>query len=77
MNSLWDWTFDRKWRGIALQAGLVLALAWAVWAMAANAQSNLQRQNIASGFGFLQRTAGFDISQTLIAYRNTDTYARA
>ena len=26
-------------------------------------------QNIASGFGFLDRTAGFDISQTLIDYR--------
>jgi general L-amino acid transport system permease protein len=37
----------------------------------------LRRQNIASGFGFVDRTAGFDISQTLIAYDNSMSYGRA
>ena len=45
--------------------------------LVSNAVVNLQRQNIASGFSFLQRTAGFDISQALIGFKNTDTYARA
>jgi general L-amino acid transport system permease protein len=67
----------RDWRNIALQGLLVVVLAWGVSWLVANASANLQRQNIASGFGFLQRTAGFDISQRLIAYANTDTYARA
>ena len=42
-----------------------------------NTAANLQRQNIASGFGFSTRTAGFDISQTLIDYNNASTYGRA
>jgi general L-amino acid transport system permease protein len=67
----------RDWRNIALQGLLVVVLAWGVSWLVANASANLQRQNIASGFGFLQRTAGFDISQRLIAYANTDTYALA
>ncbi len=37
----------------------------------------MRRQNIASGFDFLGRTAGFDISQTLISYENTASYGRA
>jgi general L-amino acid transport system permease protein len=70
-------TYDRRWHAIALQALLLAVLAWAVWTLTANAVENLRRQNIASGFGFLSRTAGFDISESLIAYKNTDTYARA
>nr|WP_246205354.1 amino acid ABC transporter permease [Microvirga arsenatis] len=35
---------------------------------ATNAIENLQRAKIASGFGFLNNTAGFDISQTLIQF---------
>lgn len=68
---------DRKWRGIALQALLVVLLVGAVSWLVSNAVVNLQRQNIASGFSFLERTAGFDISQAPVAYKNTDTYARA
>ena len=41
-----------------------------------NTAANLKRQNIASGFGFWNTTAGFDISQTLIQYTNTSTYGR-
>ena len=35
---------------------------------ATNAAENLHRAKIASGFGFLNNTAGFDISQTLINF---------
>nr|WP_255726622.1 amino acid ABC transporter permease [Microvirga sp. ACRRW] len=35
---------------------------------ATNAIENLQRAKIASGFGFLNNTAGFDISQSLIQF---------
>jgi general L-amino acid transport system permease protein len=68
---------DRRTRGIALQVSLLLVLGLLIWWLASNAIANLERQNIASGFGFLSRTAGFDISQSLITYSNTDTYARA
>ncbi len=67
----------RDWRNLALQTLLVGVVLWGLSWLVANASANLQRQNIASGFGFLQRTAGFDISQRLIGYANTDTYARA
>src|SRR3984957_9650883 len=42
------------------------------------AVQNLARAHVASGFGFWNNTAGFDISQTLIAYSaSTSTFGRA
>jgi general L-amino acid transport system permease protein len=42
------------------------------------AVQNLARAQMASGFGFWNNTAGFDISQTLIAYSpSTSTFGRA
>ena len=69
--------YDPKVRGIVMQAMLVLALLALGYVLVSNAIANLQRQNIASGFDFLGRTAGFDISQTLIPYANTMSYGRA
>ena len=42
-----------------------------------NTTANLERQGIASGFGFLQTTAGFDIITHLIDYSEESTYGRA
>ena len=43
-----------------------------------NAAQNLASAHIASGFGFWDNTAGFDISQTLIDYSaSTSTFGRA
>jgi len=47
------------------------------WSAINNAAENLARAKIASGFGFWENTAGFDISQTLIEYQATSTYGRA
>jgi len=52
---------------------IVGLIAW----FASNTIENLQRLNIASGFGFLWNRAGFDISQTLIPYTSDSTYGRA
>ena len=41
-----------------------------------NAAQNLARANVASGFGFWNNTAGFDISQTLIYYSACDLELR-
>jgi general L-amino acid transport system permease protein len=71
------WIYDPKVRGIAFQAALTVGfLAFVAW-VAHNTIQNLQRANIASGFDFLWGRAGFDISQTLIAYTNDATYGRA
>lgn len=72
-----DLSARNRLAAIALQAAVLVGLAAGIAWLAANAAASLERQNIASGFGFLSRTAGFDISQSLIAYANTDTYARA
>jgi general L-amino acid transport system permease protein len=55
----------------------VLALAVLFWILITNTAANLKRQNIASGFGFIDRTAGFDVSQHLIPFDNSMTYGRA
>jgi general L-amino acid transport system permease protein len=64
-------------RQVAYQAMLLAALVFVVWWVVDNVADNLRRQNIASGFGFLGRTAGFDVSQSLIEYSNASTYGRA
>ena len=68
---------DPRVRGLVWQALLVVALIALGAEIVGNAIDNLARQNIASGFDFLGRTSGFDISQSLIAYANTSTYGRA
>ena len=42
-----------------------------------NTQTNLARQSIATGFGFLDKEASFEIGESLIPYSAADTYARA
>jgi general L-amino acid transport system permease protein len=64
------------WSGFVLQLLFVAALAWIGYEIVANARANLQSQRITSGFGFLSRNAGFDVSQSLIPYTGSDTYTR-
>src|SRR5258708_2624721 len=42
-----------------------------------NTLVNLERQGIATGFGFLNREAAFEIGESLIHYTPADTYGRA
>jgi general L-amino acid transport system permease protein len=64
------------WTGFALQILFVAALVWIGYEIVANARANLQAQRITSGFGFLNNTAGFDVSQSLIPYSGSHTYTR-
>jgi general L-amino acid transport system permease protein len=69
---------DPTIRGLVLQIALCLALVLLGYGAIHNAAENLARAKIASGFGFWDVTAGFDISQTLIDYNaQTSTYGRA
>jgi general L-amino acid transport system permease protein len=54
----------------------VVALVALFYILITNTATNLKRQNISSGFGFIDRTAGFDVSQSLIAYDNSMSYGR-
>jgi general L-amino acid transport system permease protein len=69
---------DPNFRAVAYQVLLCLLIALAATAVVRNVIANLARNRITSGFGFLDQTAGFDISQTLIEYSvQTSTYGRA
>ncbi len=69
--------YNPKVRGIAYQVLLCGLIAFLAWGAISNAIDNLSRAKVASGFDFWDTTAGFDISQTLIAYTNTSSYGRA
>jgi general L-amino acid transport system permease protein len=69
--------YDPKIRSIAYQLTLAAVILFLVYSAATNAINNLAKANIASGFGFWNNTAGFDISQTLIEYSTVSTYGRA
>ena len=59
------------------QVLLLAAVVYAAYWVVNNVAENLRRQNVASGFDFLGRTAGFDVSQSLIEYSNASSYGRA
>ena len=68
---------DPRVRSIAYQLLLALAVVYLAWTGWSNLQANLEAQNKATGFGFLDRPAGFDISQTFIDYSSSSsTYGR-
>jgi len=68
--------YDPRVRAIFFQ---VLALALVVLGgayLVNNTLANLARQGIASGFGFLDTTAGFGISMSLVEYSEESSYGR-
>src|SRR5499433_1335815 len=65
-----------KIRAVCYQLLLLAAVLWLGFEFALNAKANLAAQKIASGFGFLDNTAGFGINQTLIPYNESDSYGR-
>jgi general L-amino acid transport system permease protein len=70
--------YDPKVRSLAYQLVLCAIILFLVYAAITNAAENLARARIASGFGFWNVTAGFDISQTLIPYQpQSSSYGRA
>ncbi|RAU20875.1 amino acid ABC transporter permease [Paramagnetospirillum kuznetsovii] len=74
VTGLWG---SARFRGVLYQAlvigGVVALGSW----LLRNTLTNLEIRGIATGFGFLGREAGFDISESLIAFTPADTYSRA
>ncbi|MVW79182.1 amino acid ABC transporter permease [Bordetella sp. 02P26C-1] len=64
-------------RAVVYQVVALALVGWAVWFLVSNTLHNLQVRNISTGFGFLDREAGFAIGESLIAYSPADTYGRA
>jgi len=68
----------RRFGGLAVQIAIIVVIAGLFCGAVFEAAQNLARAHIASGFGFWNNTAGFDISQTLIPYSaSTSTFGRA
>ena len=76
-SSALSFLYRRESREVIFQVILVLAIVLLFYTIISNAITNLRARNIASGFGFLGNTAGFDIAQTLVSYSNVSTYGRA
>jgi general L-amino acid transport system permease protein len=71
-------TGDPKLRALAYQAAAIAAVVFVGWYLVSNTLANLEARHIASGFAFLAREAGFEISEkSLIPYSAADTYLRA
>lgn len=69
------WRDERFWR-IALQAlAIVVLVGMLIW-LGTNFRYNLQQQNLQFGFNFLQNSAGFDVSDSLIEFQPSDPYYR-
>ncbi|RVU14898.1 amino acid ABC transporter permease [Methylobacterium oryzihabitans] len=65
-------------RGAAYQLLLLVVVGLLAWTAIDNAADNLRNARIASGFGFLGNTAGFDVNQSLIPFAAaSSTYGAA
>lgn len=71
--SFWN---DPKKRAIVFQALLVAALVAVFYIIISNTLGNLQKRGITTGFGFLDKAAGFGILQSLIPYNEMNSYGR-
>ena len=73
--------YDPKVRALVAQVALVLLVIWLGYSMVNNTLVNLERQQIASGFGFLGTTAGFSIAPSLgtfiVDYAEDSSYGAA
>ena len=65
-------------RAVLFQLGVFAAAGLLAWFFIHNTLANLEARRIASGFGFLQREAGFEIGETtFLAFSAADSYLRA
>ncbi|MEH2403736.1 amino acid ABC transporter permease [Nostoc sp.] len=70
------WRDNRFWN-IALQLVAVFLAAIVIVRLWGNLNRNLRQLGIPFGFDFLKQQASFDIGETLITYKPTDTYSYA
>ncbi|NVK73236.1 MAG: ABC transporter permease subunit [Oceanospirillaceae bacterium] len=63
-------------RAVILQAIVLMLALFGLWFLFANASENLNRLGMTFGFDFLQVTAGFNISWSLIPYDPSMSYWR-
>ena len=69
--------YDPKVRAVFYQIGTLAMVGLLAYYLMTNTLANLERQSIATGFGFLDKQASFEIGESLISYSAANTYARA
>ena len=68
---------DPKKRAIIFQVGVLCMVGLLAYYLVSNTLTNLERQSIATGFGFLNKESSFEIGESLIPYSAASTYGRA
>jgi general L-amino acid transport system permease protein len=68
---------DPNARAVFFQILVLGGVALLGWYLVTNVLENLARQNIATGFSFLDREASFAIGESLIAYTPASSYSQA
>ena len=68
---------DQKKRSILYQFFVLCMVGLLAYYLVSNTLENLERQSIATGFGFLQRESSFEVGESLIPYSSAHSYGRA
>jgi len=69
--------FDAKKRSVLYQIFVLAMVGLLATYLVSNTLHNLQKQSIASGFGFLQKESSFEIGESIIPYSAARSYGRA
>lgn len=69
--------YDAGKRSLFYQVVTLCLFALLSYYLVSNTLANLERQSIATGFGFINKEASFEIGEKLISYSAADTYGRA
>jgi len=68
---------DPKKRALLFQVATLLMVALVAFYLISNTLTNVEKQSIATGFGFLEKESAFEIGESPIRYSAADTYGRA
>lgn len=68
---------DPNKRAVIYQIATVCGVALLGWYLISNTLTNLEKQSVATGWGFLSKESAFEIGETLIPYSAADTYLQA
>jgi len=69
--------YDPKIRAVFFQVGVLAMVGLLGYYLVTNTLDNLERQDIATGFGFLAKQSSFEIGESLISYSAANTYFKA
>ena len=73
ISKLWS---NENFRNIFFQVLVFAGVFYVLFFFYENVSEHLNKSKIASGFGYLEHEASFDISESLIEYSHSDSYAR-